>query len=398
MPTNLPPEARAKWAKYLEARSPEEKLMALEEYLSAIPKHKGTENLRAWVRRKIAELKEEIREKRIKKASGRGVSFFVGKEGAAQVVLIGLPNSGKSAILRRLTNAKPEISDVPFTTKYPTPGMLKFEDIQFQLVEAPSIVEGASKGKISWGLRVLGLARNSDALVLVLDASRNISKQLDILINELKGSGIYLSKPRGEIKVLRNKGIQGVKIVLLGRIVDGSLDDLRKMLNLYKVHNVEVKIIGRVSIKDIEKSILERRMYKPAVIVLNKVDLLPYEEVQESLELIKGKVAGVPAIPVSALKNVGLAQLPSLLFRSLRIIRVYTKEPNSAKPSEKPIILNEGSTVADAAKRIREELLRFFKYARIWGPSAKYPGERVGLDHVLKDKDVIEIRTKVKGI
>ena len=398
MPTNLPPEARAKWAKYLEARTVEEKLKALQEYLSAIPKHKGTENLRAWARRKIAELRNEIEERKERRAGTGGPSFFIEKKGAAQVIMLGLPNSGKSFLLRRLTNAKSRISDIPYTTKFPTPGMLAYEDIQIQLVEVPSIIKGISEGSIWWGSRVLGLARNADALVMVLDSLQDPLKQAKIIRDELTKAGIYLSKPRGIVKINKSKAIHGIKIVLSGRIINATIKEVRELLKTYKIANIEIKVLGEVTIEEIDKALFEKITYKPSTALLNKVDSLSENEVERKIAELGKLLPSVRVLPVSAITGFGLSKVPESLFKVLGIIRVYTKEPNSSKPSEKPLVLKEGATVFEAVKKIREDFLHFFKYARVWGPSAKYAGERVGLDHILKDKDIIEVRTRIKGI
>lgn len=398
MPTNLPPEARAKWAKYLDARTPEEKLRALEEYLSAIPKHKGTENLRSWVRRKIAELREEIEEKKARRAGTGGPTFFIEKDGAAQIVMLGLPNSGKSSLLRVLTNAKPEVSPVPFTTKLPVPGMVKYEDIQFQLIEAPSMVEGISKGAIWWGSRVLGLARNADVLMIVIDSSNNPLHQAKIIIKELSEAGIHIVKPKGQVRITRSKAIHGIKVISYGKLVGCTADDVRKLLESYKIYNAEVRIVGEVTLDDVEKAIFERITYKPSIIIVNKVDLIDSRTVNNTVTKLKNALPQVPVIPASAVTREGIDKIPEAIFKVSDIIRVYTKEPNSSKPSPTPMILKKGSTVMDAVKEIREDFLKFFKYAKIWGPSANYPGERVGLDHILMDRDIIEIRTKIKGI
>ncbi len=398
MPTNLPPEARAKWAKYLDARTPEEKLRALEEYLSTIPKHKGTENLRAWVRRKIADLKEEIEERKARRSGSGAPSFFIEKEGAAQIVILGMPNSGKSALLRALTNAKPHVSNIPFTTKHPIPGMMYYEDIQLQLVEAPAIVEGMRRGSIWWGSRVLGLARNADALLIVLDSRNDPLSQARIIVQELKEGGVEIVKPRGEVVILRSKAVHGIKVITLGKLIDCTVEDVRKLLSSYGVFNAEVKIFGEVSLDDIEASIFERKIFKPAIVLLNKSEKLENEIIAEYIGKIKKFFPSSPIMPVSSLTRENLDKIPKLLFDNLGIIRVYTKEPNESSPSDKPLILKKGAIVADAIKKIREDYLKFFKYAKIWGPSAKYPGERVGLDHQLQDGDIIEVRTKIKGI
>ena len=398
MPTNLPAEAKAKWAKYLEARTLEEKLKALQEFLSAVPKHKGTENLRAWVRRKISELREEIEERRSRR-TGRAPSFFIEKEGASQVVMLGLPNSGKSSLLRALTNAKPDVSDIPFTTKYPIPGMLRFEDIQFQLIEAPALTRGASRGKLIWGSRVLGLARNADMLMLIIDLSNNPLSQLDVLISELENVGIVIRRPKGRVVIERSKAMRGIKIISYGKLINATVSDIVKLLNSYRIYNAIAKIFGEVSLDDVEKSVFENVTYKPSIIVLNKADLVNREYIEEVRNYIVTSIGDdIKVIAASAKTGMGLSEIPKAIFNAANIIRVYTKEPNFSKPSPEPLILPKGSRVEDAVLRIREEFLKYFKYARIWGPSAKYPGERVGLDHILEDGDVIEIRTKIKGI
>ncbi|MEM0014801.1 MAG: GTPase [Zestosphaera sp.] len=397
MPTNLPAEAKAKWVKYLEARTTEEKIEALEEFLSAVPKHKGTENLVAWSRRKLSELRKELEERRVRRGGG-GPTFFIEKEGAAQVVVLGFPSSGKSSVLRALTNAKPEVGQIPFTTKFPVPGMMSFEDVQIQLIDTPAFVEGVSKGGIGWGTRLLGLARNADGLLLVLDTSNNPRRQLEIMLDELGGVGIHLMKPRGQVHIVRGRGLQGVRVVVNGRLVGCTADEVRKLLESYRLYNSEVRVVGEVTLDEIEKAIFERITYKPSLILLNKIDLLTGGQVASAVESIRGMIPGVEVVPVSALRGEGFEQVPRMVFRMLNLIRVYTKEPNSETHSPKPMVLREGATVEDAVKEIREEFMKFFKYARLWGPSAKFPGEKVGLTHKLMDGDVIEIRTTIKGI
>lgn len=397
MPANLPAEAKAKWAKYLDAKTPEEKLQALQEFYSSIPKHKGTENLRAWVRRKIAELKEEISEQKARRRGG-GVSFFVQKEGAAQVVMLGETLSGKSTLLRALTNAEPEIRGVPFTTLKPVPGMVKYEDIQFQLVEVPAVVKGMHKGAVWWGSRVLGMARNADLLMIVIDLANNPIEQLRTIVGELREAGIMLRRPKGRVVIERSKAVHGIRVITLGRLLDATVADVIKLLNSYRIYHAVVKIYGDATLDDVEKAVFERTSFKRALFVLNKVDLVSISKAEALARKIVDALPDSDAVVVSALRRYRINEIPQRIFRLSGVIRVYTKEPNQQRPSEIPLILRKGATVADAIVKIREEFLQYFKYARIWGPSAKFPGERVGLDHVLEDGDIIEIRTTIKGI
>ena len=232
MPANLPPEAKAKFVKYMEAKTPEEKLEALKEFIASVPKHKGTENLLYWARRRMAELREEIEERKRKRVGGGGPTFFIEKEGAAQVVLIGLPNSGKSSVLRRLTNARVTVSDVPYSTRLPVPGMLRYEDIQFQLVEAPSLIPGGG----GWNSRVVGMAKNADAVALVIDASAGPLGQLRTVLRILRDGGVELRKPRGYVTIERLRGGAGIRVVVNGRLIGCTLDDIRRLLEGYRVY------------------------------------------------------------------------------------------------------------------------------------------------------------------
>ncbi len=388
MVTNLPAEARAKWLKVMEAKTPEEKLKALEEFLSAIPKHKGTENLVYQIRRQMAVLREEIELRKRKKAGGGGPKFFIEKEGAAQIVMLGLPNSGKSSLLAKLTNAKPVIADYPYTTREPVPGTLVFEDVRFQLVEAPAIIPDPSS---PWENRVLGLARNADGLIIVIDLSSNPIAQLKAILSELHRANIRIVKPKGRVVIERTRG-GGIRVVSMGAARGFTPDDVRKLLESYRIYNAVVKIYGEVTLDDVEKALFENVLYKPTVIIGNKVDLPGARERFKALEkAVRGRV---PVIAASAKTSEGLEGLGKLFFDMLELVRVYTKQPNEDKPSSEPLILRKGATVLDVAKKIHSKLYEGFKYARIWGPSAKYPGERVGGDHVVADGDIVEIHSK----
>ncbi len=392
MVTNLPAEAKAKWIKVMEAKTPQEKLKALEDFLSSVPKHKGTEKLIGQVRRQMAILRREIEEQK-RRRGGKGPKFFVEKEGAAQIVLLGLPNSGKSALLAKLTNAKVHVSPIPYSTQKPSVGMMPFEDIKFQLVEAPAIFEGASHGE-GWGLKSLGLARNADVIALVLDASNNPIFQLKIILKELNEAKIYVHKPKGKVDIQR-KSSGGIQVIISGKLVNATAKDVEKILKDYKIHHALVRIFGEVTLDDVESAIFGSTTYKPAIILLNKVDLIDEKEVSTIIAKIKSLTKNeIPVLPVSAKNNLGLKELGKIFFETAGIIRVYTKQPGEDKPSPKPLILKKGSTVLDVAEKVHSRLYKNFKYAKIWGPSAKYPGERVGKNHVLMDGDIVEIHAR----
>ncbi len=392
MPTNLPAESKAKWARAQDARDPKEKMELLQEFLSTVPKHKHTEKLRAQTKHKIAVLRRELEEQKARKSARKGGrSFFIGKEGAAQTALIGLTGSGKSRLLNALTHADAEVAHYPYTTKYPVPGMLQFEDTQLQLVEAPALMEGASKGA-AWGQQVLALARNADALALVIDLSRDAVRQYRVITQELEAVKIFLEKPKGTVQIERRYAGAGLTLILAGRLENCTPEDVKRLLKDYRLDNALVKVTGSVTLDDVEDAIFESSTYKPVVILATKAEASGSSMELEDLREVVG--SRIPVLRVSAAKGIGLNEVASAVFRVLEIIRVYTKLPNDQRPATKPVILKVGSTVLDVAKTIHSQFYKNFKYARIWGPSAKYPAEHVGSTHVLMDGDTVEIRIK----
>ena len=386
MPANLPPEAKAKLARYSEARTPEEKLRALEEFISAVPKHKGTENLLLWARRRMAELREEIEERRRKRVGG-GPRLFVEKQGAAQAVLLGPPNAGKSSLLAALTRARPEVAPWPFTTQKPQPGMLQFEDVQIQLVDTPPLLLDDPENTIN--NKVLGLARNADALILVVGLDEDDpARTLRRLIGLLDERGIYITRTRGIARIVKSREAQGIRVTGPGRLVGFTEDDLRRFLASYRIYNAIVEVEGDVTLDDVEAALYKNPIYKPSLIILNKADTPGALEKAGRARSVAPP--DVPVIIASARTGRGLEGLGKLIFERLGLIRVYTKQPNK-EPDPEPLILPRGSTVLDAARKLHSRLARNFRYAKVWGPSAKYPGQRVGGDHVLEDGDVVEI-------
>jgi ribosome-interacting GTPase 1 len=388
MPANLPAEAKAKLAKYSEARTIEEKIRALEEFISSVPKHKGTENIMLWARRRLAELREELELRKRKRVGGGGLQFFVEKAGVAQVVLLGPPNVGKSSILAKLTNAKPEISPYPYTTKTPVPGMLVYEDVQIQLVDTPplNLVDIDS----SLNNRVLGLARNADAIILVFSVDcGELEEVVKRSLSLLEDRGIVVTRLKGVVRIKKSRGVEGVKVVGSGRLLGFTEDELAKLLASYRIFNAIVEVEGDATLDDVESAIITSKVYKPTVVLVNKMDLA--EEPGELVEKVSQLVpADVPVIPVSAEKSLGLKVLGDILFKKLDLIRVYTKSPNK-EPDPNPLVVKRGTTVIEVAEMVHVRLAKGFKYAKIWGRSVKYPGQRVGAEHILEDGDVVEI-------
>jgi small GTP-binding protein len=391
MPTNLPPDAIKKWAEVEATRNPTEKLERMQEFLSLVPKHKGTAKLCAQIKKQMATMRKEMEQKKQKRAGKGGPKFFIEKEGAAQMALLGLTNVGKSSLLSALTNAKIEVSSNPYTTREPVPSIMNYEDVQFQIVEAPALMEGSADGR-AWGLQTLALARNADGLLLMVDLSKNPVQQLSLVLSELEKARILVSKPKGRVDIERRYMGAGMRLILTGRLVDCTLKEVEELLRSYRITDAVVKISGEVTLDVVEDAIFESTTYRPAVVIANKIDVKGAEANLERLERYVDK--RMPVIAVSCEKRFGLDKLGETLFKTLSIMRVYTKEPSARNFSKKPFTLKKGATLHDLAKSIHSDFERNFAFAKVWSKRLAFSPQKVGLGFVLEDGDVVEIHVK----
>jgi ribosome-interacting GTPase 1 len=327
MPANLPPQYHEAEKRYRAAHTIPDRLAALHEMLAVMPKHKGTDHLKADLRARVAKLMDEL-ERPAGSRGGRPSPFAIRREGAGQAVLVGPPNSGKSSLLAALTGAKVKVASYPFTTQVPEPGMLRFENTLIQVVDTPALSEGRLESQL------FGLLRNSDVLVAVVDLGAGAAAQVEAVL-----------------RVLRQWGMQALP---LGE--DPEPD--------------------------------HRQTEKRLVIAANKGDLDGAPDAFQRFLADYGQ--RFPAVLTSATNALGLEDLGREIFRSLGVIRVYTSLPGSEPSLENPLVLPQGSTVEDAATSIHKAWRRKLKYALVWG-SAKFEGQRVGRDYVLADGDVLQL-------
>jgi uncharacterized protein len=392
MPANLPAEAKQKYREASLARNPEEKIKKLQEFMSLFPKHKGTENLRAQVKRKISVLKQEIEDKKQKRTGvATGPRVFVEKEGDAQIVILGPTNVGRSSLLSTLTNSKVAVLNYPYTTTEPTPGMFNYEDLQLQMVETPALMEGSSEGG-SWGLQTLTSARNADGLVLMVDLSQNPVEQFKLIIHELEKSKILIKKPRARISIEKKHMGAKLKFIVLGKLVDCDVKDLTRLLKSYGIRDATIKIWGEATLDDVEEAIFEGKVYRPAIVLANKADHPLAAERLEQLKKVVGK--DMKIVPVSCATKDGMDKLGAEIFGILDIVRIYTKEPNKKDASRRPFTIKKGSTVFDLAKRIHSDFYEQFAYAKIWSKRLRFSPQKVGGTFELEDGDTVEIHMR----
>ena len=394
MPTNLPPEAMDKWELVEAAHTPKEKMDAMIEFLKYVPHHKGTMKLRGEMNRKISLIRADLDKKKrmgTGKSSG-GPKLFVEKEGSAQIALIGMTNVGKSCLLCATTNSKVLVTPTPFSTHEPVPGIMSYSDVQFQIVEAPAVMEGSADGRAG-GHVTLGLARNADGVILMVDLSRDPVGQLKLVLGELEKSRVLVSKPGGRVDIDRRHAGAALRIILVGKLLDCSMQDVEDLLRSYKITDAIVKISGDVRLDDVEDAIFETTTYKPAVVVANKLDL---KGAEANLRRLKQYVNGkLPVIAMSCEQKTGIDELGKALFDSLGIIRIYTKEPGMRVHSDHPFALRRGVTINDLAKNIHKEFVSNFMFAMVWAKRLPFSPKKVGLGFALEDGDIVEIHTRI---
>jgi len=386
--TNLPPQVKEKWNEVTLTKNPEERLQLMGEFLSMVPKHKGTDRMVSQVKKQMAALREEIERKKRMPKPGSAPAYFVPKAGAAQIAVIGPTNVGRSSLLRAVTNAQVDVTPYPYGTKMPVPGMLPYEDIQFQLVEVPALAPGSSEGR-SDGFMKLAMARNADAIIIVVDLRDDPTGNFLMIAEELTNSRVLITPPKGEVEIEKRPGTQ-IQFLWEGELADCSTEDVIELLNGYKIKSALIRVRGRVTLDTVEDAIFGNAVYRPTLVLANKSDLKPPRSTIRALRASAGPIEVVIA-STEHTRNLA-ATLGEKLFSLLPITRIYTKEPGK-EPAKTPIVFKGATTVGELARTIHNDFYENFKYARIRGPSAKFPNEKVGLDRRLSDGTIIELHT-----
>lgn len=327
MPANLTPQYSKAEEEYRRAQNAEERVACLELMLKLIPKHKGTEKLQADLKTKLKETREEFTEE--KKSSKKGKSGKIPRQGAGQILIVGAPNAGKSRVLAELTHARPEVAPYPFSTREPMPGMMPWEDVVVQLVDTPPITDTHFESSI------LGLVRAADAVLLCMDGSSD-------------------DAPDETFEVL--KQLQARKTILDEH--SGFQED-----DFSVVHVKSMLVVTRA---DDPGCPARLEYYREAY---------PHSMKTVLVELDRAD---------------SIAQLRQAIYQLLGVIRVYTKPPGRPVDLTAPFTLPVGGTVEDLATKVHRDLAAKLKFAKVWGAGAQ-DGQSVGPDHVLHDKNIVEL-------
>jgi hypothetical protein len=356
-----------------------EKIRAIEEEMKRTQIHKHTEHHVGLLKAKLARLKAEQDSSQRSRQGGEG--FELKKSGDCTVVLIGLPSVGKSTILNRLTNAKSKVASYAFTTLTVVPGLFEYKGARIQVLDLPGIIAGAATGA-GRGRRVLSVARNADLVLLVLDVFQ--PDQIGVLKKELYEMGIRVNTQAPNVSI-EYSSHGGIGITATCKLTKLSEETARAILNIYKVHG---RAIIREDITDDQliDVVAGNRHYVPALTVLNKIDLVSSRYIPEASKRI-----GEEFVPISADQNINIDKLKAAIYDRLNLIRVYLKPRNGPADLEEPLIVASGATISDVCDKISRRFAGDAKYALVSGTSVSFSPQRVGMNHVLQDRDIVTI-------
>jgi uncharacterized protein len=327
MAANLTPQYLEAEAEYKKAQTAEERLICLRKMFALMPKHKASEKLQAELKTKIKHASDEAESERHKKRGG--VSYKIPRQGAGQVALVGPPNAGKSRLLTRLTRAMPDVAPYPFTTHQPTAGMMDWEDVRIQLIDLPPITADVMEGWVS------SMIRSADAALFIVDLADD--------------DGPFAAEAVSE-----------------------------------KLATTKTALVGDAPTEGEDYSV----EYVRTMLVANKSDA---EGATDRLEIVREMFGPrFPIRTIAAEHGTGLEELRSAVYQFLKVIRVYTKQPGKPADKSAPFTCPVGSTVAEFAGLVHRDFSDKLKSARIWG-SGVFDGQAVGRDHVLQEKDVVEL-------
>lgn len=356
-----------------------ERIQELEEELKNTKYNKRTQGSIGLLKAKIAKLKEA--EQSRGKGKGKTDGYDVRKTGDGTVILIGFPSVGKSTLLNSLTNAESKTAGYAFTTLTVVPGLMEYKHAKIQILDVPGIVKGASDGS-GRGKEVLSVARSADLVIIVVDV--NHLGHYKAILRELFNTKLRLNqeKPDVRIKKTAKDGIRVGTTVKLSKLTESTI---KKILQEFRINNADVLIRTDITDDELIDVIEGNRKYVPAITILNKIDMVPQAQVKQAMKAVDADLA------ISAKERTHIDTLKDLIFKRLRLIRIYMKEPRKKADLEEPLIMFEGSTIKDVCQKLHRDFVDKFRFARIWG-SSKFPGQRMlKLGYTLKDGDILEL-------
>jgi small GTP-binding protein len=358
----------------------DEQILEIEEEIKKTPYNKATQHHIGKLKAKLARLSDEADKRKSKKGDAKG--YGVKKSGHATVVLVGMPSVGKSTLLNCLTEAESEVGAYHFTTLKVVPGVMRYKEAIIQILDLPGLVKGAAKGK-GRGREVLSVARAADLVVLLMDV---YDTKMDVLVNELVKGGIRMNQTAPDV-VLIKKEKGGVSVSSTVKLTILTEETIAAIVREYG--HVSADIILREDITEdrLIDAMAGNRVYMPAIVVVNKIDLASSEQLDD----LKKNLTGFPIFYISAEKKEGISELKNVIYDKLDFIRIYMKPQGKKADLTEPLVIKKDSSVGDVCDFIHRTFKSRFRYANVWGSSAKFPGQTVGMRHMMEDGDILTI-------
>jgi hypothetical protein len=364
----------------------EEQIKQIEDEVFKTQKNKATEHHIGKLKAKIAKLRAQI-ELNKSKSTGMGKGFYVKKSGDATVALVGFPSVGKSSLLNELTNSRSEVAEYQFTTLDVIPGLLEYKGAKIQVLDMPGIIKGASKGK-GRGKEVIAAARNSDLVLLMGDI---FNYRIDILQRELIDAGIRLDQKRPDITFTpSDKG--GIIIRSTVKMTKMTEEQASEIVRAFGIVSGTIVLREDATQDRLVDFLAGNRVFIRSITVINKID----QAFRGVRRQIKDSV-GVEFLELSVKDGTGIQELKDRIYDTLGFIRIYLKPQGGPADMDVPLVLLDGSTVKAVCEHLHRDFVELFRYASIWGPSAKYPGQAVGINHRLREGDVLTVIIKKKS-
>ncbi|OPY31384.1 MAG: hypothetical protein A4E32_01838 [Methanomassiliicoccales archaeon PtaU1.Bin124] len=365
----------------------EEQIKEIQAEIDKTQINKHTEYHVGKLKAKIARLKMEA-EKRRSQGGGTGRTYAVKKSGNATVALVGFPSVGKSTLLNQLTDARSEVGAYDFTTLDVVPGLMYYNGAKIQVLDLPGLIRDASKGK-GRGREVLSVVRSADLILFIMDP---YDTNLNVLISELETAGIRLNTHPPDVVITKREqgGIDIKTTVELTKINEELAKDI---VAEYGHVSADVVIREDIDVDQLIDALTGNRIYMKAILAINKVDIADPDQIKK----IKREMKAWHPVFISAQSGQGLDELKDAIFKHIDLIRIYLKKQGQDADMKEPLIVRKDSSVGDVCDALHRVFRQNFRYATVWGKSAKFPGQMVGLDHVLLDGDILGVIIKRTG-
>ena len=361
----------------------EEQIKGIEDELAKTQYNKKTQHHIGKLKAKMARLKDDLEVRRSKGPKTAG--YAVKKSGHATVAIVGFPSVGKSTLLNKITNAESAVAAYKFTTLTCVPGLMEHRGAKIQILDLPGLIKDAHKGK-GRGKEVLSVVRSADLILLMIDV---FETNIQVLVDELRTANMRLNQRPPDV-VISKKNRGGILVNFTSRQSTLDEDLVAEMMNEYGYINADIVIREDIVEDELIDYISGNRHYVPAIVAINKTDLVT----KQYLKQIEKRLSGWKLIPIAAEKDRGLAEMKDAIFDALRFIRIYMKPQGKEADLVEPLVIKDGSDIGMVCDSIHRDFRKNFRYAQIWGKSARFPGQIVGLDHKVTDQDIVTIIVK----